>query len=54
VRARPTPQISFLGSEQTFPAVKEHSTSGLSNQKVAPDRPFENTATVNFCISRKH
>lgn len=47
----------FLGAD--FPAVQEHSlqsdesTSGLFNQEVALDWSFENTATVNFCISRK-
>lgn len=47
----------FLGAD--FPAVTERSlqsdesSSGLFNREVALDWSFENTATVNFCISRK-
>lgn len=47
----------FLGAD--FPAVKERSFPvqgtyyGLFNREVTLDWSFENTATVNFCVSRK-
>lgn len=47
----------FLGAD--FPVVKERPfqskepTSGLFNQEVTLDWSFENTAAVNFCVSRK-
>ena len=51
--------FSFLFLGVDFPVVKERPfqskepTSGLFNREVTLDWSFENTAAVNFCVSRK-